>query len=68
MYCLSIEFISVSFSEAFGLAISDHPVQEIKRMLLVLGVSGDSYPVYSNRNGSDYKSSGNGEIKIARKG
>lgn len=58
----------VTLSETFGLAIADHPVEEIQRMLLVFGVSGDSQPVDGHRNNGEDNPCGDGEIEVGGEG
>lgn len=58
----------MSFHETLGLAIPNHPVEEIKRMLLIDGIAGDSDPIYEDWGCRKDNSGGNGEVEVGGEG
>lgn len=56
------------FHETLGLAIPDHPVEEVERMLLIDGIAGDSDPVDEDWSCRKDNSGGDGEVEVGGEG
>lgn len=58
----------MSLHETLGLAISDHPVEEVERMLLIDGIASDSDPIYEDWSYGKDDSCRNGEVEVGGEG
>ena len=58
----------MSFHKALGLAIPDHPVEEVEGMLLIDGIAGDSDPIDEDWSCGEDDSGGNGEVEVGGEG
>ncbi len=67
-YLLPFELLSLAFSPALGLSVSDYPPQEIQRMLFVPDVGGAVEPVDGDGDGGEDDAGGHGEREICRVG
>lgn len=67
-YLWILKFFSMPFDEAFGLPVANNPVQEVKRVLLVDGVSGDAQPVNDHWHGREDDTGGDREVEVGAEG
>lgn len=68
IYLWILELLPVAFDEALGLPVADHPVEEVERVLLIDGVSGDAQPINHDGHGGEDDSGGDGEVEVGGEG